>query len=61
MTPGTLAITLFEEGLVNALQNPDAGNYLILAGVLVLVVGGGLALKRWLRKKGVTGEGDGDA
>jgi len=60
MTPGTLAITLFEEGLVNALKNPEMSNYLILGAVIAAAIGGGWLLRRWLLRKGVAGKGDAD-
>ncbi len=60
MVPGTLAITLFEEGLVNALKNPQLGNYLILGGVIAAAVAGGWLLRRWLQRRGMAPEGKPD-
>jgi uncharacterized membrane protein YdjX (TVP38/TMEM64 family) len=55
VAPGILAITLFEEGLVNALKSPEMGNYLILSGVIAAVLGGG-----WLLRKRLAGKRERD-
>jgi uncharacterized membrane protein YdjX (TVP38/TMEM64 family) len=55
MGPGILGITVFEHTLEHAVRHPDAGNLLLLAGILIVI--GGLAwfLRRWLRTKAVGG------
>ncbi len=51
MTPGILAISIFEEGLLHALQRPDLGNVLILVGVVLLITAGGWGLRRWVQRR----------
>jgi uncharacterized membrane protein YdjX (TVP38/TMEM64 family) len=55
MTPGIIAIGLFEEGRVSALRHPDWSNVLLLAGVVAALSWGG-----WLLRKRLAGEGGRD-
>ncbi|MFW6357207.1 MAG: VTT domain-containing protein [bacterium] len=50
MTPGILAITIFTEGLVSFLRNPDWGNFGILVIVSVLMIVAGIWMKKRLRR-----------
>ncbi len=60
MTPGTLAIVLFEEGLVNALKDPKMGSFLMLGALIAAAVGAGWLLRRWLQRKGLEAQGEKD-
>ena len=51
MTPGVLALTLFADGLLQALRNPGPKTFAVLTGLVVVILGGGLALRRWLRAR----------
>jgi hypothetical protein len=46
--PGTLATTVFGQQISAALRDPDSINYGLIAGVVVLMVGGAWAVKHWL-------------
>ncbi|MEW6613310.1 MAG: VTT domain-containing protein [Pseudomonadota bacterium] len=50
MSPGILAITVFGNQLANAITNPGAKSYAVLAVVVVLIVLAVLAVRRWLAK-----------
>lgn len=60
MTPGIIAISLFEEGLLNALKHPDWTNLLLLTLVVAAVLGGSWLLRCWLQRKGVGRDGGDD-
>ncbi|WP_077038322.1 TVP38/TMEM64 family protein [Pelomonas sp. KK5] len=48
MLPGTVLIAVFTDHIVDALQNPGPGRWLLLGLIVALLVGGSWALKRWL-------------
>jgi uncharacterized membrane protein YdjX (TVP38/TMEM64 family) len=49
MAPGTLVMAFFVDQIVAALRDPGPLTYALLAGTLLLIVGAGLAAKRWVR------------
>ncbi len=49
MAPGILGMALFIDRLIAAIRSPDAINFLLVAGVVLLLIAGGLLLRRWLR------------
>ncbi len=51
MAPGTLAITIFEEGLSHAVENPGPGSILLLTIIVVALIGAGWLGSRWLQRK----------
>jgi phospholipase D1/2 len=50
MAPGIIAITIFGHQLEEAIREPDAKSFGILAVLAVLIVSGGFFIKRWLGK-----------
>lgn len=48
MLPGTLAIIVFIEQIIQAIREPGGNTLVIVAITAVLIVGGGLAIRRWL-------------
>jgi uncharacterized membrane protein YdjX (TVP38/TMEM64 family) len=51
MMPGIAAISLFEQGLVRAVRQPQVENYLLLGGMLLVFIGGIWIVRRWLARK----------
>lgn len=51
MTPGILALTVFEQQLENAVRAPDGQNLILLGAVTAAIVAAAVVLHRWLRKK----------
>lgn len=49
MAPGTLVMAFFVDQIVAALRNPGPLAYALLAGTALLIVGAGLAARRWVR------------
>jgi phosphatidylserine/phosphatidylglycerophosphate/cardiolipin synthase-like enzyme/uncharacterized membrane protein YdjX (TVP38/TMEM64 family) len=58
LAPGVLAITVFEKSLERVIEEPQGGNFLLLAGVLATVAGVIWLIRRWLRRKQPLGEKD---
>lgn len=52
MAPGTLAIALFLDQIVNALTTPGPGSLALAALTLLLILLGGWGLRRWMRQAG---------
>jgi phosphatidylserine/phosphatidylglycerophosphate/cardiolipin synthase-like enzyme/uncharacterized membrane protein YdjX (TVP38/TMEM64 family) len=50
--PGLIGIALFMDQVSDVLRNPGPGSLVMLAGIAVMIVLGGWALRRWLRAKG---------
>ena len=50
IAPGTLAMMLFVDQIVQALKNPGPTTWLLLGGTALLIGGGLWALRRWVRK-----------
>jgi phosphatidylserine/phosphatidylglycerophosphate/cardiolipin synthase-like enzyme/membrane protein DedA with SNARE-associated domain len=51
MTPGVLGVTLFAKGLLAAVRDPEPQTFVWLAALVVLLVGVGLALRRWASRR----------
>ena len=51
MAPGILALTVFSDQLVAAIQTPEATRIVILLALLVVIGAGFWTLKRWLLKR----------
>jgi uncharacterized membrane protein YdjX (TVP38/TMEM64 family) len=51
MTPGILAITIFEKGLESAIREPQAKNFIILLVILLSIWGVIWLLRRWISAK----------
>jgi uncharacterized membrane protein YdjX (TVP38/TMEM64 family) len=51
MTPGVLAITIFEKGLESAIREPQAKNFIILLVILLSIWGVIWLLRRWISAK----------
>lgn len=49
--PGAIATVLFIDRVVAAVRDPSAGTFAVLAGIVLVVVAGALALRRWLGKR----------
>ncbi|MCY7307638.1 MAG: VTT domain-containing protein [Rhodoferax sp.] len=56
MTPGTLAMMLFVDQITEALRQPSALTFALLALTVVLIVAGGWAMQHWLRRLGRRGK-----
>jgi hypothetical protein len=51
MTPGVLAITIFEKGLESAIREPQAKNFILLLVILLSLWVVIWLLRRWLSAK----------
>ena len=51
MLPGMMAITLLADRISSSLRQPDLLNFTVLAITLVLVGGGLVGLRRWIKRK----------
>ncbi|HKY01324.1 MAG TPA: VTT domain-containing protein [Burkholderiales bacterium] len=50
MLPGVLAATIFGDQLEAALRDPSQINYWLVGGILALLVGGAVAVRRWFAR-----------
>jgi phospholipase D1/2 len=50
MMPGILAMAILMDRVSTTLQEPEPGNFALLAGVIALLILGAMLLGRWLRK-----------
>ena len=51
MAPGTLALTVFSDQVVSAIQTPDTFRLVVLSLLAVFIVAGTVFLSRWLLKR----------
>ena len=51
MVPGTLALTLFADGVYEALENPQPSNLVWLALMAIAIGGGAWGVRCWLKKR----------